>query len=208
MGAGWLHGRGVNLAFPVLPLHGPRAVNSLASGGFHHRRRVQHPARDDPDRLGHPPPGRLAADEGAERIGLIGLSLGGYATALVASLEDDLDCAIAGIPAAEFGELTCYHASGRALALAAEAHHAGAHRGGADAGRAAVLTPRIPRERRFIFGALADRFVPPRQVEALWRHWERPEICWYPAATWLPLPSSQVRAFVDRALAPRCCAPR
>ena len=39
-------------------------------------------------------------DEGAERVGITGLSLGGYSTALVASLEDNLECAIAGIPAA------------------------------------------------------------------------------------------------------------
>src|SRR5690606_24341643 len=153
MGAGWLHRRGVNLAFPVLPLHGPRAVNSLVSGaGFiggdvsntlHALTQAVWDIR------------RLVAwlrAEGAGRIGLVGLSLGGYTTALVASLEDRIDCAIAGVPAAEFGELTCYHATGRALALAAEANITPGRIAAALTPVAPLmLAPRVDRERRFIF---------------------------------------------------------
>lgn len=202
MGAGWLHRRGVNLAFPVLPLHGPRAVNTLVSGaGFiggdvsntlHALTQTVWDIR------------RLVAwlrAEGAGRIGVVGLSLGGYTTALVASLEDGLDCAIAGVPAAEFGELTCYHATGRALALAAEANITPERLAAALTPVAPLmLTPRIARERRFIFGALADRFVPPPQVEALWRHWERPEICWYAGGHLGFRFHTEVREFVDRAI--------
>jgi dienelactone hydrolase len=210
MGADWLHRRGLNLAFPVLPLHGPRAVNSLASGaGFitgdvantlHALTQTAWDVR------------RLVAwlrEEGAERIGLVGLSLGGYATALVASLEDDIDCAIAGIPAAEFGELTCYHANGRALALAAEAGITPERISTALTPVAPLmLTPRIPREQRFIFGALADRFVPPPQVEALWRHWEKPEISWYPGGHLGFRFHPSVREFVARALDATLLRPR
>jgi len=210
MGAGWLHRRGLNLAFPVLPLHGPRAVNSLASGaGFitgdvantlHALTQTAWDIR------------RLVAwlrEEGAERIGLVGLSLGGYTTALVASLEDDIDCAIAGIPAAEFGELTCYHANGRALALAAEAGITPERISTALTPVAPLmLTPRIPREQRFIFGALADRFVPPAQVEALWRHWDKPEISWYPGGHLGFRFHTSVREFVGRALDATLLRPR
>ena len=210
MGAGWLHRRGLNLAFPVLPLHGPRAINSLASGaGFitgdvantlHALTQTAWDIR------------RLVAwlrEEGAERIGLVGLSLGGYTTALVASLEDDIDCAIAGIPAAEFGELTCYHANGRALALAAEAGITPERISTALTPVAPLmLTPRIPREQRFIFGALADRFVPPPQVEALWRHWDKPEISWYPGGHLGFRFHPSVREFVDRALGATLLRPR
>jgi dienelactone hydrolase len=210
MGADWLHRRGLNLAFPVLPLHGPRAINSLASGaGFitgdvantlHALTQTAWDVR------------RLVAwlrEEGAERIGLVGLSLGGYATALVASLEDDIDCAIAGIPAAEFGELTCYHANGRALALAAEAGITPERISTALTPVAPLmLTPRIPREQRFIFGALADRFVPPPQVEALWRHWEKPEISWYPGGHLGFRFHPSVREFVARALDATLLRPR
>lgn len=210
MGAGWLHRRGVNLAFPVLPLHGPRAINSIASGaGFiggdvcntlHALTQTVWDIR------------RLIAwlrEEGAERVGLLGMSLGGYSTALVASLEDDIDCAIAGIPAAELGELTCYHASSRALALAAEARITPERIAAALTPVAPLmLAPRLERERRFIYGALADRFVPPSQVEALWRHWERPEICWYPGGHLGFRFHTEVREFVERALDATLLQPR
>lgn len=210
MGAGWLHRRGMNLAFPVLPLHGPRATHRLASGaGFlagdvcntlHALTQTVWEIR------------RLIGwlrEEGAERVGLLGLSLGGYSTALVASLEDELECAIAGIPAAEFGELINYHASTRALVAAGEA-------GITPERIAAALTPvaplalrpRIAHDRRFIFGALADRFVPPPQVEALWRHWDKPEIHWYPGGHLGFRFHSSVRGFVGRALGATLLRPR
>jgi dienelactone hydrolase len=202
MGAGWLHRRGLNLAFPVLPLHGSRARNSLASGAglltgdvCNTLHGLTQAAWDIRRLVG------WLREEGAERIGLVGMSLGGYTTALVASLEDELECAIAGIPAAEFGELTCYHAGGRALALAA-AENITPERVSAVLTPVAPLqmAPRIPRERRFIFGAVADRFVPPGQVEALWRHWEQPEIEWYPGSHLGFRFHDTVRTFVDRAL--------
>ncbi|HKK03239.1 MAG TPA: alpha/beta hydrolase family protein [Gammaproteobacteria bacterium] len=201
MGAAWLHSRGVNLAFPVLPLHGPRANGKASGEGFlagdvsntlHALTQTAWDIR------------RLLAwlrDEGAERVGITGLSLGGYSTALVASLEDNLECAIAGIPAAEFGELTCYHASGRALALAAQENITPER-----ISRALIpvsplaMTPRIAREQRFIYGALADRFVPPAQVDMLWRHWQEPEIEWYPGGHLGFRFHPPVRSFIDRAL--------
>jgi hypothetical protein len=42
-----------------------------------------------------------------------------------------------------------------------------------------ALEPKLPVERRYIFGAVADRLVPPDQVRDLWRHWDRPHIDWY-----------------------------
>ena len=210
MGAGWLHRRGVNLAFPVLPLHGPRGFNKIASGaGFlsgdvaNTLHALTQTAWDVRRLIG------WLREEGAERIGLMGLSLGGYSTALVASLEEELECVIAGIPAAEFGELSCYHASGRALAIAAGEGITPERISAALTPVAPlVLMPRIGRERRFIFGALADRFVPPPQVEALWRHWEEPEITWYPGGHLGFRFHPAVREFVGRALDDTLLRPR
>lgn len=203
MGAARLHRRGVNLALPVLPMHGSRAVNRLASGaGFvtgdiSNTLHALSQSAWEIRRLVR----WLKDEEGAERVGLLGLSLGGYMTALVASLEDELDCAIAGIPAAEFGELTCYHASSRALMVATEANITPDRIAEALTPVAPLmLQPRLPLERRFIFGALADRFVPPRQVDSLWRHWNQPEILWYPGGHLGFRFHDSVRDFVDRAV--------
>ena len=40
--------------------------------------------------------------------------------------------------------------------------------------------PLVPRERRFVIGALGDRICPPRHVHTLWDHWERPRVHRYP----------------------------
>ena len=44
-------------------------------------------------------------ERGASDIGLYGISLGAYNSALVASFEEDLACVIAGIPAVDFPSL-------------------------------------------------------------------------------------------------------
>ena len=201
MGAGWLQGQGLNLAFPVLPLHGPRANNAVSGAGFisgdvantlHALTQTAWDIR------------RLVAwlrEEGAERIGIAGMSLGGYSAALVASLENGLDCAIAGIPPSEFGAMSCYHANGRALALAAAEDITPERIGTALRPVSPLaLQPCVALERRFIFGALADRFVSTDQVEALWRHWEKPEILWYPGAHLGFRFHHRVREFVAGAL--------
>ena len=201
MGAGWLQRRGLNLAFPVLPLHGPRANNAASGAGFlsgdvanslHALTQTAWDIR------------RLIAwlrEEGAERIGIAGMSLGGYSAALVASLETGLDCAIAGIPPSEFGAMTCYHANARALALAAAEDITPERIGTALRPVSPLaLQPRVPLERRFIFGALADRFVSTDQVEMLWHHWKQPEILWYPGAHLGFRFHASVRDFVDSAL--------
>jgi pimeloyl-ACP methyl ester carboxylesterase len=101
-----LHRRlGLNVIFPVLPLHGPRGVGRFSGGEVFNPdyMRMVHlfaQAAWDVRRIVS-----WVRARGAEQVGLYGISLGGYVAALVASLEDDLDCAIAGIPAVDFPNL-------------------------------------------------------------------------------------------------------
>jgi hypothetical protein len=90
---------------------------------------------------------------------------------------------IVGVPAVDFAELMDRHASARFRArpgydaigdLARRAHHVVSP---------LAIRPLVARERRFIYAGLADRLVHPvRQVQALWEHWERPEIAWFPGS--------------------------
>ena len=201
--ASWLHDElGLNLAFPVLPLHGPRrdgwgvvaafpgdepldSIHAVAQAVWDVRRVI----------------GWIHA-QGDHTVGLSGLSLGGYISAVVAGVEDGVACVIAGIPAVDFAELTTGHAPSRFLRRSD-------YRALSDMGpnlyrviSPLVLTPRVPRERRFIFAALADRVVPPeRQAARLWAHWDKPRICWFNGGHVGFLRSPQVRAFVQEALA-------
>lgn len=199
--AQWLHrDLGLNVVLPVQPMHGPRArglprravfpgedvlddVHAAAQSVWDVRRLLSWIRNVEPE----------------SKIGLNSISLGGYVAALVASLEDDLTCAILGVPVADLVELL-----GR---------HGGLHRD--DPRRQTVelaapigqmisplsLSPRVPMEGRFIYAGVADRLIHPRrQIERLWEQWGRPEIVWYRGGHTGFFQSRPVQQFVGAAL--------
>ena len=102
---------------------------------------------------------------------------------LLACLDDDLACAIPGIPATDFARLTWRH--GPPLHLKYAEHHGLVHDETAELMQVVsplVLEPQVPKERRYIFAAASDLLVPPDQVRDLWRHWDRPRIEWFQGA--------------------------
>jgi dienelactone hydrolase len=198
----WLHhGHGMNLLLPVLPLHGPRTIGRRSGDGFLAGEvldtvHAETQAMWDIRRM----LGWLRA-EGAPAVGVMGLSLGGYNAALLAELDDELACAIPGIPAADFTRLFFRH--GPPL----QVRQAELHGSGEDHMDEVlqVVSPlrlpvRVPKERLAIFGGVADRLVPAEQVRDLWRHWDRPRIEWYQGAH-LTFPRHRaVRSLVDATL--------
>jgi hypothetical protein len=62
------------------------------------------------------------------------------------------------------------------------------------------LAPRVPREGRYIYAGLVDRWVRPANIVTLWEHWERPSICWYQGGHLSALSERSVQRFVDGAL--------
>lgn len=200
-GVKWLHEElGLNVALPVLPFHGPRRTGWQSGDGFF--------AGDVLDTL-HAEAQALwdlrrvvswiRAQE-AETVGAYGLSLGGYNAALLAAFDPNLQCAIAGVPVAEFVELGRLHSQ----LAASRAEAAGID--WSDVTRLyrvispLALMPQIPRRRRFIFGGRADCIVPATQVDRLWRRWGRAQITWH-EGTHLSCPfESTVRQFVGAAL--------
>ena len=194
--------RGLNLLFPVLPLHGPRTVGRRSGDGYL--------AGDPLDTL-HAAANavwdlrRLLSwirSQGAARVGVHGLSLGGYHTALLASLDDELACAIPGIPLADVTRAVWRH--GPPLQMRYFERHGVVHEEVSEVLRVVSplsLTPKIPRERRFLYGAISDRLVPPDQLRDLWRHWDEPEIVWYQGGHCSFRFHPEVRRFVHHALA-------
>ena len=179
--AAWFHRElGLNVAFPVLPLHGPRKIgvrtgDGFLTGDYLDTVHLQAQALWDMRRLVR----WLRAEDG-EAIGVYGLSLGGYTATLLASLEDDLACAIAGIPATDYVGLTRWVLPGWLLQLA---EYAGVTLDRIEQLLRVIsplaLPPKVPWNRRFLYAATADRLVPPATVHALWEHWERPRLDWY-----------------------------
>ena len=133
--------------------------------------------------------------------GAVGLSLGGYTAALLASLDEELACVIAGIPLADFTRALFRH--GPMLHIA-EATRSGVEEGPVRRLTSVVspldLTPLVPPERRYIFGATGDRLVPPDQVRDLYEHWDRPAMVWYAGGHLTFRAHADVRRLVRRGL--------
>jgi pimeloyl-ACP methyl ester carboxylesterase len=192
---------GWNVVLPSLPLHGRRGVGRLSG------REVLAP---DYLRIVH-----LLAQgvwdvrrvvswiraRGGTQIALYGISLGGYVSALVSSLEDDLAGVIVGIPAVDFPRLARDHEPRELRRYGADARIDWDHvRAATQAVSPLALPTRVPHERRFIFAGTADRVARPEQARALWRHWDRCAIHWFAgghvAAQWNPT----IAPFVDTSL--------
>jgi hypothetical protein len=171
---------GLNVAFLVLPRHGPRREGLPFGVGF-----PDDDLLDNVHALAQTmwDTRRLIAwirSHTDQPIGLHGLSLGGYCAALLAGLDPDLACVIAGVPPVDFADLFERHAPRqyrhspewtRLVPLSRAVHRVVSP---------LAIEPVVPLDRRFIYAGLADRIVhPQRQVQELWRHWGEPSIEWF-----------------------------
>lgn len=124
----------------------------------------------------------LAGELGAPAIGVTGMSLGGYVTALWAGLDADLGAAVPMIPAVSMADLMWRHGAGSAMRE--RARRAGVDRdllAAAFAVHAPLERPvALPPERLMIVAGRGDRITPPDQALALWRHWGEPRLHWFP----------------------------
>ena len=174
---------GLNVLLPVLPLHGPRRIGRLSGDGFF--------GADVLDMLHAEAQsmwdlrrwlGWIRA-QGGTKIGAYGLSLGGYNAALLAGLDGELACVVAGIPATDLAALVWEHGPAHVL-------HTAESRG-LDRERAErvlrvvsplAFAPLVPAERRWIFAGSADQLVPAAHVQRLVQHWGEPRTHWYEGA--------------------------
>lgn len=146
-------------------------------------------------------------DTGVARIALTGMSLGGYTSALVASADDRLEAVIPpNVPVVTPPESTFdewwpanklievgrkFGTIGRDDSAAASAYHC-----------ALNYQPLVPRDRRLIITGLGDRLAPPEQAEALWEHWDRCALHWFPGNHILHVSQPEYLRRINRFLRP------
>jgi len=192
---------GLNVALPVLPLHGARKISRVSGEAFlgfdlvntvHGLTQAVWDIRRIISWIRTQEPCGVAA---------YGVSLGGYTTALLAGIDDRLGCAIAGVPIVDFPALISAH-SPMHLRMRAIEHEI--LDGNAEIVHQVIsplaFTPTVAPERRFIFAGLGDRLARPSQARRLWEHWDQPSTCWYAGNHVGYLWSGQVTDFVVRAL--------
>ena len=191
---------GLNVVLPVLPMHGPRA-RGLPKGAVFPGENVMDDVHGtaqavwDVRRI----IAWIRAQQPDARIGLNSISLGGYIASLVASLDDDLTCAILGVPPSNLVELLGRHSGlpkddPRRMTLELA-------RPIGQMVSPLSMEPKVPPKGRFIYAGVADRIVHPRQqVIQLWEHWGRPDVGWYPGGHTGFFQSRPVQRYVDAAL--------
>jgi hypothetical protein len=109
-------------------------------------------------------------------LGMMGSSLGGYTTALMASLEDSLDFAIPVLPPASLADLFWLQGQGDPVLEKVSAMGMTRERFASAWALHCPLTyrPKVPWRARFIVGAQGDKLVTPEHTDVLWEHWGRP----------------------------------
>jgi len=200
--AAHLHSKlGLNVLLPVLPLHGGRRADLRPRPGL--------PTTDTMDDIHGL--AQAAYDvrmllawirsQDATGIGLMGMSLGGYVTALVAGLEPALDCVIAGIPAVDFPAIFAAHTPKSVRRMPWFQEHVTMAQTLHRVVSPLSFTPATPGDRRYIYAGTADRLLDPiAQGGALWEHWGRPQIYWFDRGHVAHVRGADVGRFVDRAL--------
>lgn len=181
----WFFKSGYDIMLYTLPFHGPRAEKGSPFSGYgifangmagfaETMGQAVYDFRSLMDYLEH---------TGVDRIALTGMSLGGYTSALIASADRRLRAVIPNVPVVEpesmFGswfpanKLVALSRLGggvsRSASEAASAYHSPLN-----------YRPQVTKERRLIITGLGDRLAPPEQSEALWRHWDRCALHWFP----------------------------
>jgi hypothetical protein len=170
---------GLNLIFPVLPMHGPRRDEGLPLGALVSFELVEsfHGIRQavlDVRRL----LGWLRR-QGASRIGIYGMSMGAYVGGLVAGLEP-VDFLMAGIPLCDLPDLFVHHASMVERQAAEDLEVLGKPLRELFALVSPLsVEPRVPKELRYVYAANEDQVTTANQAERLWEHWDRPRMRWF-----------------------------
>ena len=191
---------GLNVILPVLPMHGPRAKGLPKGAVF--------PGEDVMDDIHGTAQAVwdvrrvlawIRAQQPDAKIALNSISLGGYISALVASLDDHLTCAILGVPPSNLLDLL-----GRHSGLAKDDPRRHTLDLAKPLGRMVSplsMQPKVPKAGRFIYAGVADRIVHPReQVMQLWEHWDRPDVGWYHGGHTGFFEARPVQRYVEAAL--------
>jgi len=190
---------GCNVVLPILPLHGPRREPKGSTGQFpsidpldnvHGLAQAAHDVRRIIGWIRTQSPSAIAVQ---------GVSLGGYVAALVAGLEEPLDCVIAIIPATDFPTLFRSQTPPDMIErLTPILEPATALHSVVSPLR---LVPKTPVAHRYIVAGLVDQLIDPvDQVAPLWHHWEQPSVHWYPGGHIGYIVRRDVRDYVDDAL--------
>lgn len=200
-GAEWLYRLGLDVALFTLPFHALRAP-------AHRRGTPLFPTADvartneafgqavwDLRRLI-----QLMRERGAPHVGVMGMSLGGYTTALLATVESSLDFAVPYIPLSDLTDVVVEHEALRGTVVPHELIEAGKQ--AMALVRPLARAPAIPSERVTVVAAEGDRITRTSHAKALAEHFGA-ELVTFPGAHLLQFGRREAFAAIAKFLARR-----
>ncbi len=181
----WFYRMGCDVLLYTLPFHGPRRSRFspfsghgyFAGGPAHINEAVAQSVLDFRIFFDW-----LQKERGVEQLGVTGVSLGGFTSALLACAEPRLAFAAPNVPVVSIPDLVMeWEPIGTAV-------RRGLRMMGKDIVDVrkllAVSTPltfpaAIDKERLMIVGGVGDRLAPPKHSRVLWDHWDRCALHWF-----------------------------
>ncbi len=181
----WFYRSGYDIMLYTLPFHGGRAEKGSPFSGYGYfahgfagfaeaMAQAVHDFRSLIDYLEF---------TGVDRIALTGMSLGGYTSALIASVDDRIQAVIPNVPVVTPDRTVDeWFPANKVVALREALSGTDAELTSAATRYSSPLNyrPLVPRDRRLIIAGLGDRLAPPEQAELLWEHWDRCAFHWFP----------------------------
>lgn len=184
----WFYRMGCDIVLFTLPFHGPRQSRCSPFSGHGY-------FAGGPSRLNEAVAQSvydfrillewLQRQRGVEQIGVTGLSLGGFTTAMLASAEDRLSFAIPNVPVVSLADLVL---EWQPIGWLLRAAFATKRMDLTDVRRLVAVScpltypPVLPSERLMIVSGVGDRLAPPKHSRLLWDHWGRCRIHWFPGS--------------------------
>jgi pimeloyl-ACP methyl ester carboxylesterase len=182
----WLYRLGFDVVLFTLPFHGKRQTrfspfsgHGFFAGGIPRINEAFGQAIFDLRILMD----HLLVSHGVPRVGITGVSLGGYTSALAAAVDDRLAFSIPNVPVVSLPDLVL---EWKPLGSIVSGSLSLYRRGIEDARYLLAVTspltyaPVLRRERLMVIGGVADRLAPPKHARVLWEHWDRCRLHWFP----------------------------
>ncbi len=181
----WLYRMGLDVALFTMPFHGSRQTRFSPFSG--HGFFAGGPARINEAFAQAVHDFRvfvdyLLAERGVPRVGVTGVSLGGFTSALLAATEPRLKFAIPNVPLATLPDLVLeWEPIGVVIRASLKLFRQRIEDARAMLAVSSPLSyaPLLPRERLMVIGGIGDRLAPPKHSRLLWEHWQRCKLHWF-----------------------------
>jgi len=184
----WFYRMGFDVLLFTLPFHGPRQTRFSPFSGYGFFAGGPAAINETVGQAVHDL--RILIDwlqrvRGVEHLGVTGVSLGGFTSAIMAAVEPRLAFSVPNVPVISLVDVVLeWQPIGTAIRTGMKVLGLSIQEARKMTAVSCPLSykPLLPSERLMIVGGVGDRLAPPKQSRLLWDHWGRCRIHWFPGS--------------------------